>query len=239
MNQRVGSFLALLLAIAVPVVALKSGRQSNTWGSYVAVTLLTLGGACLMAAFADNPLTRMQIVPFRGIKLAFVSAWLGCFWSLYSWSEIREQLYRPVRRVDILAALMAAALVAYLMIRMGNAGAGWKAGWEQGLRDRLEDWLVARPRFKEFGIGYPLLLLGFHVSARKKAKSFWKDGRFLIAMGMIGPISMVNTFCHIHSPLYLAFWRSANGIVLGALFGYILVKIVIPPGRWGGTHEFP
>ena len=121
---------------------------------------------------------------------------------------------------------------------MGNAGAGWKLGSEQLLRDRLEDLLVARPRFKEFAIGYPLLLLGLHMRSSTASltppslfkgegdRALGEGWSLLIAIGMIGPISVVNTFCHLHSPLYLALWRTANGIVLGSAIGLALLGLV-------------
>ncbi len=58
-------------------------------------------------------------------------------------------------------------------------------------------------------------------------------GRLLIGLGMIGPISMINTFCHLHSPLYLAYLRSFNGIVLGTMIGALLVMCV----NGGERHE--
>ena len=161
-------------------------------------------------------------------------AWLASFGVLFPWSQVKAELSQDVRRIDVLAGLAMLAVIGYLFVRSGNASAGWKAGWEQGLRDRLELLLIARPRFKEFAIGYPLLILGFHLkSSLAKSKKLWLDGRFWIGVGMIGPISMINTFCHLHSPLYLAYWRSVNGIILGTLFGAALVKL----RQWGGLES--
>ncbi len=210
--------LALLLAIVLPIAALRAGFGGPPWKSYVTIFVLTLAGACVVSALSDNPLSRIEVVPFRGVKLAFALAWIGCFASLYSREEIKNQLFQNVRRVDVLLALALVSIAGYFILRTGNAGAGWKVSWEQGVRDRLEYLLVARPRFKEFAIGYPLLLLGLHMEKLR--------GRFLVGVGMIGPISMVNTFCHLHSPLYLAFWRSTNGFLLGTLvgIGFLVVR---------------
>ncbi len=224
LQRNLGQLLALGLAILLPVVALRIAIPKNPWNGYMQVIVLTFLGACVVAALAENSLTRIEVIPFRGIKLAFVGAWVGSFFMLFSWRELRDELFHAVRRVDILVGVGVLAVVGYLMIRSGNASAGWKVGWEQGLRDHMENLFVARPRFKEFALGYPLLLLGFHL--KRRTKRFWQDGRFWIAVGMIGPISMVNTFCHLHSPLYLAFWRSFNGFVMGTLLGMALVSFV-------------
>jgi hypothetical protein len=231
-QRQLGPVAALLLAIGVPVWALRLSLSKTPWVSYFQILLVTLVGACIMSAVAENPLTRLEIIPFRGIKLAFAMAWGGSFLTLYPWKEIESQLYQVVRRVDVLVGLVLAIVVGYALIRMGNAGSGWQTGWEQHVRDRLEDFLVARPRFKEFALGYPLLLLGLHMRPFQKSKSFWRDRRFWIGVGMIGPISMVNTFCHLHSPLYLAFWRSLNGFVIGTLFGLFLIAVK----KWGAPR---
>jgi hypothetical protein len=217
-ERQLNPWLTLLLAILVPVAALRFGQGENLWASYAKITLLTLVGACVMAALADNPLARIEIVPFRGVKLAFALAWVGSFWMLYPWREIKAELYANAQRIDILVGILLLALGGYFLIRTGNAGTSWKVGWEQSIRDRLEDLLIARPRFKEFAIGYPILILG--LQAQKE-----RFGRLLIGLGMMGPISMVNTFCHLHSPLYLALWRSTNGILLGAVLGASLVSL--------------
>jgi hypothetical protein len=218
MERQVNPFLALLVAIVAPILALRAGRLKNLWSAFLTIVVVSLAGACVMAALSDNPLARIEIVPFRGVKLAFALAWLGCFLAVYPYHELKAELFQNVRRIDILVGLVAAVVVGYLVLRTGNAGGAWKAGWEQGLRDRLEDFFIARPRFKEFAIGYPLLVLGLYSEGKREA-------RCLVALGMIGPISMINTFCHLHSPLYLAFWRSLNGILLGAALGWGLTKV--------------
>jgi hypothetical protein len=225
LKRQVFSIAALLLAIVTPILALRAGLRSKGTAAFGLIVSLTFMGACATAALADNPLTRIEILPFRGIKLAFIVAWFGAFLSLYSWVELKDQLLRPVRRLDIAVGLAGAAVIAYVLIRMGNASAAWKPGMEQTIRDHLEALLIARPRFKEFAVGYPLLILGLHLRSHTRIKSFWEDGRFLIGFGMIGPISMVNTFCHLHSPLYLAIWRSVNGILFGTVLGLMLVSV--------------
>jgi hypothetical protein len=117
-------------------------------------------------------------------------------------------------------------LIAYVIVRSGNAPASWKNPLEQSLRDHLEEWLRVRPRFKEFAVGHPLLLLGFALGwARKPLKNLALDGRILIVFGMLGPISIINTFCHLHSPLALAYERSVLGLILGGLIGAALAVI--------------
>ncbi len=218
LEQRLSALLALLAAIATPIVALRYGLQKNPWVSFLSITLLCLAGASIVSILADNPLTRLQVVPFRGVKAAFLISWAGCFALLWGKDEAQTFLHQPLRRADALMLMLLAGVGGYFLMRTGNVGASWTLGGEQTLRNTLEQLLVARPRFKEFVIGYPLLLLGLHFQRAR-----W--GKLFIGLGMMGPISMVNTFCHLHSPLSLAYLRSANGILLGSLVGSSLLLL--------------
>ncbi|MHB9155425.1 MAG: DUF5693 family protein, partial [Endomicrobiales bacterium] len=108
---------------------------------------------------------------------------------------------------DLALAGAAAAAVAVLLIRSGNSGAEWLKP-DSGMRQFLEDLLVIRPRTKEFLIGQPLLFLGF----------YWKRP-WLIILGMIGQVSLVNTFLHAHSPVMVSLIRTFHGVWLGLLIG--------------------
>ncbi|MDI6828546.1 MAG: DUF5693 family protein, partial [Armatimonadota bacterium] len=78
--------------------------------------------------------------------------------------------------------------------------------------------LFVRPRTKEFLIGHPAMFLGItSLLSRRRA---W--GLPLIALGTLGQVSMLNTFCHIHTPLVLSAIRTLNGLVLGLALGWIV-----------------
>jgi hypothetical protein len=228
MQRRVAPWLALGVAILAPLVALRlsTARQlgARHQMSFWAMSLGTVGGACVAAAIAQSPETQLQITPFLGTKLAFLLTWGGSFFLLYRKEELRAFLTKNVRWLDVGIGVVLAAVAAYLLIRSGNAGVSWKSGWEQTLRERLEDLLVARPRFKEFALGHPLLLFGLYLKTSGRA-GFWRDGRLWMGLGMVGQVSIVNTFCHLHSPLLLAFWRTANGLILGSLFGGLVILL--------------
>ncbi|MFQ6118185.1 MAG: DUF5693 family protein, partial [Candidatus Bipolaricaulia bacterium] len=51
----------------------------------------------------------------------------------------------------------------------------------------------------------------------------------VLTLGMVGQVSIINTFAHLHTPLLMSLLRTANGRVLGLVVGLILLEIV----RWG------
>jgi hypothetical protein len=93
--------------------------------------------------------------------------------------------------------------------------------------------LIARPRFKEFCIGHPALILGLYLRDHPLRRFRGWDARWLIGLGLVGQISIVNTFCHLHSPLTLELQRTVYGIVFGACMGWAAVTILnrTPWGR--------
>jgi hypothetical protein len=218
----------LLLAFGIvclsPFVALWWAR-GKPW-AFAWIVAGSLAGALIAAAIADTPLTRIQVLPFRGVKAAFLFSWLLAIPALYSWDELRARLSQVVLRRDLVIGAIACAVLGYLLLRSGNAPAAWKPSWEQSVRNFLETVLIARPRFKEFAVGFPALWIGCAFAAlSRRQKTSW-DGRPLIALGMIGPISMINTFCHLHSPLWLELLRSVNGVVIGVLLGWLGMAVI-------------
>jgi hypothetical protein len=85
-----------------------------------------------------------------------------------------------------------------------------------------------RPRSKEFLFGYPLLITGLclYYSGRR---------RWYLLFGCAGAIAqadLLNTFCHIHTPLIISIIRAALGWILGLGIGFVAYNIIqryLPP----------
>ena len=61
---------------------------------------------------------------------------------------------------------------------------------EQSFREFLELHFFARPRYKEFLIGYPVLMLSYYfVDTRISRHLIW----FFVVIGSIAPISLINS----------------------------------------------
>jgi len=115
------------------------------------------------------------------------------------------------------------AFVALWMARTGNESGVGVSDMEMRFRGLLEQLLVARPRTKEFLVGHPAFLLGVVVGGLGRRS--WAV--LLVLLGFVGQASMVNTFCHIHTPLSLSLLRTFNGLWLGVAIGASLCRYVI------------
>jgi hypothetical protein len=87
------------------------------------------------------------------------------------------------------------------------------------LRHVLESVLSVRPRFKEFLVGYPaMMLVPALVPAHRRAVGW------LLALGAgVGIGDIVDTFSHLHTPLLVSALRVFNGLWIGVVIGTILI----------------
>jgi len=95
-------------------------------------------------------------------------------------------------------------------------------GIEEKMRLMLENILIARPRSKEFLIGYPLISLAI---AMNYLNLQYLKIPFII-MGTVAPVTIVNTFCHVHTSISFSLLRTFNGYWLGLLIGILLALIL-------------
>jgi hypothetical protein len=97
----------------------------------------------------------------------------------------------------------------------------------------LEALLYARPRFKEFLLGHPLLFL-FGASGGLGAWAL-RYRPILLFFGLLGQASIINTFAHAHTPLLFSLLRTTNGFFLGLFFGtglYFVLLLVKKGQEW-------
>ncbi len=124
-------------------------------------------------------------------------------------------LGEPTRVGGLLLALVALGVVALILMRTGNEPGVGVSGIELKFRALLDRFLPARPRTKEFLIGHPAFVVALGLWYRGRSK--WAPPLFVV--GAIGQVSILNTFCHIHTPLYLSGVRAVTGLIVGGLIG--------------------
>ncbi|MFW6026069.1 MAG: DUF5693 family protein, partial [Candidatus Woesearchaeota archaeon] len=93
---------------------------------------------------------------------------------------------------------------------------------ETCLRESLENILYVRPRFKSFLIGYPILLFSLYYREKINSPIFMI---LSIILSTIAPITLLNTFAHIHTPLMISLLRAFHGIWIGALIAFFLIYV--------------
>ena len=190
------------------------------------IITLTLCGALLIAALLSNGKFILGIDQFSGIKLSYLLPLLLVLIVLWSNQNqgkmlILDTLKKPILiEHALIIGFFAVFLVVYIA-RSGNFSFLPVLGIEEKIRVFLEKTLIARPRNKVFLIGYPALILAMSMNYLKI-----KEYRIpIIIVGTIGPVTLINTFCHIHTPFTFSLLRAFNGIWLGTLLGLIIVSV--------------
>ncbi|MCI2426165.1 DUF5693 family protein [Candidatus Acetothermia bacterium] len=217
--------IALLIALLMPpfAILLLLPRLSNRKGwqagimTVVLFSLISLSAGLLISALLASPAFLVKVHQFRGVKLALSLPLIftaiiyyrdGGFSLFY---QPLSRLRRPSKLFFIAALIVVLAIV---ILRSGAYGLIYLE-FEMAIRQLLEETLYARPRFKEFLFGHPLLFL----AAASTVSSFKS---IAVVLGMVGQVSIINTFAHAHTPIYLSLLRTGNGLLLGLLAGGVV-----------------
>lgn len=183
--------LGCLVAVTTGLVVAALGAQStfmNGTTSFLGVKALLLGPPMIVAVLAA-----IDVGPTKLRSLV---------WPLRPWHAI----------VGVVAVLGAA----YYLLRSGNYGL--VPDFELVLRDRLDELMYIRPRFKEALLGFPALFI---------AAQWNGDARWLWAIvATVGTASAVDSFAHFHTPVLAALLRTGYTIVIGLVLGFAISLVV-------------
>ncbi|MBC8102119.1 MAG: hypothetical protein H7Z41_05975, partial [Cytophagales bacterium] len=199
-----------------------------------ACVITAIGIAFIVGLLADQPFL-LKIDTFIGIKPAKLIPVLAVavIYSLAlradgrrTWKQAlvgaKDRILRlgtqPILLWQLAVAILAFAVLAVLVMRAGNDPGVGVSGVELKIRGLLDRLLPARPRFQEFLVGHPALILSFVLAAR--GQRTWAFPLFLV--GAIGQVSLLNTFCHLHTPLPTSLWRAGIGIGIGIVVALTL-----------------
>lgn len=236
-------YMALLAAMAFPIAAyvyLGGVTKIVPLRDYLVMSLISLTGGLAVAALLNTLPYFVRVEQFTGVKLAHFGPIVIVALILISWtSSVRELLAEPVRWLPLIVALLALAAIGLMFLRTGNDNPAAVSGLELRFRALLDAVLFVRPRTKEFLLGNPALLLGllFWADALRRGNPISADlpksppptlAAVLLVVGAIGQTSIVNTLCHLHTPLQLSFMRIAMGLLAGGIFGGILWLLFRP-----------
>ena len=132
-----------------------------------------------------------------------------------------EILSRPPLWGEIALIGVLLAGIGLIIFRSGNVA--FISGFETKIRLTLEKLLIARPRTREVFIGYPSLLILNFLAAKKYFAHYREIFRIGVALGFS---SVINSFCHFHTPMFLILLREFNGLWTGLIVGLVAVAVL-------------
>lgn len=203
----------------------------------ISSALISLIGAIFVVSILGDVNYMIEFNVFRGVKISQMFPFVVFILILvmYYMNNIKKhdsfiKTVRPI--IDVLNAeikvyyiLIAGVLacIGYVYIaRTGHETSVQPMQIELIIRNFLENTLIARPRTKEFTMAFPAIFVAAY-AANKKIK-FLPEIAMLI--GVMGTSSIINTFCHIRTPLYLSIDRTFISIFFGIILGIIAIVIL-------------
>lgn len=216
--------------------AIKQIIRQSVWRLLVASTI-SLTGAILLVGLYSRVSYLSGIGLFTGVKASLLLPLLLIFVAVVIdipgkkepvgrwWERTRlrsEQFLRqPLTILQSVVILIALAALAFVLTRSGNQPVVSPSGLEIKFRALLEHVLVVRPRTKEFLLGHPALMLALALGLRGRRS--WLP--LVSVLAGLGQVSLLNTYCHFHTPLSVSLLRTVNGVWVGALLGIVVIAI--------------
>ncbi len=216
------------------------GKRYGTVTEIILVALLMLAILCVGALGMGAMLSGIDYYVnnyiFRGIKLSLMVPLLytaAAFYFASTKKEEREHFVPAIKKVlvsDIkvywvLIGGFIAIIGMYYIIRSGNVNS--ISSVEQAMRTAITNAFPARPRTKEFLIGYPSLVLFVYYMRNSRVKLI----SWVLAVGAsILSASVMNSFCHVFTDLSVIYMRVVNGVLIGAvisLFVYVANLVLV------------
>jgi hypothetical protein len=223
--------LALGAAIFAPtlavIMAIKRLKQRNSLDKpskdagcavclFAATTALSLIGAVYVVSLLDHITYMLVLQQFRGVSLLHLApvALVGVY--LVSIAQIMRFLNANIKVFWVVIAGVGLAGVWYYLSRTGNQGQ--ISAYEKMFRALLEDTLGVRPRTKEI-LAHIVFIIGAYAALK------YKQVLYVMIFAVIGQLSIVDTFAHIHTPILISAIRVLYGAIFGAIIGLMLIAV--------------
>ncbi|MBQ7593938.1 MAG: hypothetical protein IJU48_06250 [Synergistaceae bacterium] len=216
-----GALTAPMIAVEASLLAMDEGRSRKIIPAFI---FAVVGGLAL-ASFFSTAAYMLRLNTFSGVKLTLVLPPL-----LVLVHDLKNRIHpesvmqffsRPPLWGEIFVVGALLAGVGFIVFRSDNVAN--ISNLENSMRESLERLLIARPRSREVFIGYPsILLLGFLVR-NKLFANYREIFRIGVALGFS---SVINSFCHFHTPLTLILLREFNGLWTGLIVGLVVVGLI-------------
>lgn len=214
------SLFALLAALVYPVIAfvLLEEAPVGVLLGYVRTTIVSLiGGLCVAGLLNGLPFF-VRAEAFEGVKVAhFLPVAIVGVYFFARKTDFREAMRSPIFWQQAVLGLVILVGFAFMAARTGNDNPAGVSGVELKFRALLDQFLYVRPRTKEFLIGHPALIVALGMLTSKRDYKGW--AAIIMMLAVIGQTSVVNTMCHLHTPLTLSLARIGVGWILGGIIG--------------------
>ncbi|MGD9569524.1 MAG: DUF5693 family protein [Sedimentibacter sp.] len=198
--------------------------------------VISLAGAVFLDAMLADVKYFLEMDIFRGVKFSQILPFgiFALMYLIYFMSNDSNDSFKSVVNTGIsilnynikiyygiIAGVIGVAAYIYIS-RTGHETNIQPSSIEMITRNFMEYILLARPRTKEFLIAFPAIFAAVY-AATKKSEFF--TGLFML-VSAIGTSSVINTFSHLRTPIYLSLARTVIALGFGIVIGLIYVVAI-------------
>ena len=222
---------ALAASMAFPIAALISldmRKLSHPALDFLTTTLLSLVGGLAIAGMLNGLPYYVRAETFPGVKLSvFLPLAIAAVYYFWALTRARDEIRSPITWNSAILGMVILGAIAFMIARTGNDSPTGVSSFELQFRNILDKLLIVRPRTKEFLIGHPAMVIaiGLLMAIKRNPERAAKLGSWTtlaVMLGAIGQTSVVNTMCHLHTPVLLSLARIGEGVVIGCIIGLAL-----------------
>lgn len=218
---------ALLLSLVFPLGAflLFFELKMSQWIAALVMPIFAMIGGLCVAGLLNGIEFYIRAETFPGVKVSvFLPIFIVGIYAFAKLNDFKVAMREPITWGATGLGLVIVGTLFFMMMRTGNDNPNAVSGGEIAFRGLLESLLPVRPRSKEFLLGFPALFLGLSILATAKydPRALGKMAGWvalLMMLGAIGLTDVVNTLCHLHTPVETSLVRNVIGIVLGYFIG--------------------
>lgn len=203
------------------------------------ITLVCMLGGLYVAAIMSRADYLVEMNFFRGVKVSLllpmalsVLIYLIKFGYKRNVHELEENTYFMddikrilVEDVKMYYALIVGALGVVFYVYIARSGHDTNIevlNVELIFRNYLEDFVLARPRTKEFLFAFPALSAAIFFAARNYKQLLFP---FVFA-SVMGMTSIINTFCHSRAPIYLSVSRTLISLAFTLVISTVVIIVL-------------
>jgi len=220
--DKVFNFIVVVFSIFFPLFLYKKilnvVLQSSVDKVYFFINLLTILFGIIIWGFLQKYEYVAKESFVYGTKLMFSAPIILSFFVVLNKEEKIFLFNYKVSLKEILVVFLILIIFLYLLIRMGNVSKKYVLKFELGLRELIERYILFRPRFKEIFFAQPLFVISLWLLKKFKQSLVSK---LLFCLSITSLVSIINTFLHIHTPVWICVLRSIVGVILGWFIGKI------------------
>ena len=208
-------------------------------GGLTVTVMLSIVGGLYVGSLLGDVRFLLEIEIFRGVKatfvlpLLFISIIYLTRYNLFAnanitdssgvWRQLVKILNYPIYVKSLAIAGVLAIAIWVFVGRSGHTAGVPVPAIELKFREFLENAMYARPREKEFMIGHPAFMLAVMALYKKWPRVLHFA---LVVVATIGQGSLVETFAHIRTPIFMSFVRGIDGLVVGIALGVLAIVSV-------------